>query len=133
MCITKTGQDNLPTYLWKGIKGVKDFFKWIPKSPAGKAGKAIGTSSGSAFTKTISPVVKGLAATGKFLYNKPSVAIPLAGMAYIGGKKMLDNTHKNMYHVDPKYNITHANALGQIKYNNPDRAKEYKELSIFNV
>lgn len=137
MSITKVGSEfikeaapNLPQYVWGGVKKLWNFAKWFPNSGIKKPGKPIAKG----FTKAIlNPVVKGVAGAGKFLYNKPHIAIPAAAFTYLGAKGVADNIHKNMYHVDPKYDITRSNLFGQIKYRVPEYQDKYKDLSLFNV
>ena len=132
--ITKTGQDTLPKYIWRGLLRTKDFIKNVPTSWYGRAGKSIGSANAGVVSKyMMRPAVKGTAAAGKFLYRHPTIAIPGLAMGYVGYRGIADNYKKNMFHVDPKYNITRSNALGQIVYNDPRQQKNYEQLPFTNI
>lgn len=133
MCITKLGA-TLPQHIWDTIKGIGKGFQWIGAGPIGKGVRRSGRSITSKFIGGVGvPAVKGITATGKFLYNRPEIAIPAIGASIYGIHKLKNDVRKNMYHVDPKYNITHSGILGKVKYMNPEYEQKANTLSIFNI
>jgi len=135
MPITKVGEEliktavTLPEYLSSGAKGLWDILGRTGHK-ADDIRQKIKPGLGRGFLRTVS---KPVAAAGKFLYHRPEVAVPLAFGATLVGKGLLSGARKNMYHVDPTYNLTSSTALGGTRYNDPDKIEEYKKQNLLMI
>ena len=110
MAITKLGQDyikiaNVPLLsllskiVTKPVTGVYHALTH-PLLRRG-AGKAYGAS------KKVGKIpLEGANKAGKFLVNKPSMAIPILGASAYGAFTINDKIKKNMLHTDPRMNVT---------------------------
>ena len=134
MAITKLGQDlTLPKYLAQGFLNAFRRAKRVSDATVSPLGKIVGNRAAGLTSKALGSIVKGVSGVGKFIYNKPHIAVPMAAMGYLATKGAYSNFAKNMYHVYPRYGITHSNALGQIKYTRPENKKSYEDLNVLNI
>lgn len=137
MAFTKTGQYcietgiykeaaliDLPKAIYRGGKRLIEkkipqrVFKTVVKPPY-EAAKYVGK-------KTIS----GVKNTGKLIANNPEVGLPLAGAGLYGAYKFPSEFKKNLYHMDPTYDVTVYNPMlnvpvhSGIQYRDKAYAKE---------
>ena len=135
MPITKVGEDliktavTLPEYLSSGAKGLWDILGRVG-TKADDIRQQVKPGLGRG---VIHSVAKPVTSASKFLYHRPEVAIPLALGTLLVGNSILKGARKNMYHVDPTYNLTSSTALGGTRYNDPEKIEEYKKQNLLMI
>lgn len=133
MCITKLGALNLPDYLLRGGQKALNLTKGFVRSKPYVKAKALSGRFANVASGATRPIVKGITATGKFIFEKPHIALPAAALGIYGAKQLGNNIYKNMYHIEPRYGITHSDAFGQIRYNDTAKENKYKEMNLLNI
>lgn len=136
MAFTDTGEifikesATLPSYMWTRV--VKPTFR-VLRSGLPKIKNII---PGSGASRALKAGISGITNTGRFIYNRPEVAVPLAVGATIGGIKLVKRVKPALYHVDPAYDITNAGPFGGIHYNkidNPELLEYIKNKSLTTI
>lgn len=145
MAITKTGQITLPKYLGnlgaKGFRFVANVLDKDKKAPGAarlfqlplQGIRRMGAAAAKVTPGIAAASVRGLGSAGRFLYSKPKWYIPGVALGYLGYKQVDNNLKRNMFHIDPNYNLTHSNLLGNIEYNHPESKEQYEKLNLLNI